>query len=322
MALWKGKRARIPGRKRNRSRLEVLTERMREEGRGLSRKQRIEARQRLRAETPKPDLGLRLSRVGYETRRRLRPVFAPVAAIAARVAPLISRSLLFVLQVIAAVIVLLLEAAQLLISGLRRLVVGVYATLATWTGRYVTPRATVGVVGAAAAILLGVSQFADYHGVAVDTADYAGDIGRVAPAPITAQETAGSAHVWILLPIAALALLMVWGAYRGSRRYAAGMVICGIFGLGVALAVDLPQGLETGRAGLAFIGVEAQLLGGFWVEVFSSATLILCGCLLPLYSRGMSPRKRRRPDDGEPVQPTRPSHPEIEGVTPWTWAES
>jgi hypothetical protein len=321
MVPWKGKRLRIRGRKRSRSRLEVLTERTREEARALSRKRRMEATRTLRAETPQADVPFRLSRLVYETRRRLRPVFAPVVTIAARIAPLVSRSLLFVIQLIAALIALLLELATLIISGLRTAVGVVCVTLADWMRRHVSPRATVGVVGAAAAVLLGAAQFADYHGVAVDTPDYEG-IGSVVSAPITAQETAGSAHVWILLPVAALALFMVWGAYKGSRRFAAGMVICGIFGLGVALAVDLPQGLETGRAGLAFTGVEAQLLGGFWVEVFASATLILCGCLLPLYSRGMSPRRRQRPGTGELPPRTRESHPEIEGVPPWTWAES
>jgi hypothetical protein len=245
-----------------------------------------------------------------------------VAAIVSWVAPLVSRSLLFVIQLIAALIALVLELAQLLISGVRTVIGVVSVTLAGWMQRHVTPRATVAVVGAGAAVLLGASQFANYHGVAVDTPDYGGDIGSVVSPPITATESAGSAHVWILLPIAALALLMVWGAYKGSRRFAAGLVICGIFGLGVALAVDLPQGLETGRAGLAFNGVEAQLLGGFWVEVFSSATLVLCGCLLPLYSRGINARRRRRPDSRELAPRARPSHPEIEGVPPWTWAES
>jgi hypothetical protein len=115
---------------------------------------------------------------------------------------------------------------------------------------------------------------------------------------------------------------MVFGAYRGSRRFAAGAVICGVIGLAVAFAVDLPQGLETGRAGLAFTGAEAQLLGGFWVEVFSSATLILCGCLLPLYSRGMSPGRKRRPRAGERSQRTRASHQEIGGISPGLQAES
>jgi hypothetical protein len=300
--------------------LEVLTDRMRQEGHGLSREQRIEARRALRAEAPPPSAAERLARLGYETRRRLRPVFAPVVAIGTRVAPYISRSLLLVLQLLGALIALILELATLLISRLRTAAGIVSMTLADWARRHVTPRATVAVVGAAAAVLLGASQFADYHGVAVDTQAYTSDISRVAPAPITGTESAGSAHFWILLPLAAFALLMVWGAYRGSRRLAAGTVICGIFGLAVALAVDLPQGLETGRAGIAFIGAEAQLLGGFWVEVFSSATLILCGCLLPLYSRGMSPHRRRHTD--EPTSRTRPSHSEIEGVPPWLQAES
>ena len=321
MAFWKGKGRRFPGRKRTRSRLEVLTERMRQEGQGLSRKQRIEARRALRTEIPQQSAWDRLSVLGYETRRRLRPVFAPVVAVGAWVAPYITRSLLFVIQLIAGLIALVLGLAQLIISRLGTLVGVVAVAVAGWTRRHVTPRATVAVVGAGAAILLGAAQFADYHGVAVDTPDYEG-IGSVVSPPITGQETAGSAHVWILLPVAAAALLFVWGAYRGSRRFAAGMVICGIFGLAVALAVDLPQGLETGRAGLAFTGVEAQLLGGFWVEVFSSATLILCGCLLPLYSRGMSPRRRRPNRTEERSLRTRASHQEVGGIPPGLRAES
>jgi hypothetical protein len=100
------------------------------------------------------------------------------------------------------------------------------------------------------------------------------------------------------------------------------VVICGVIGLAVALAVDLPQGMETGRAGLAFTGTKAQLLGGFWVEVFSSATLILCGCLLPLYSRGMNLGKRPRRRTGERSRRTRASHQETGGISPGLQAES
>jgi hypothetical protein len=322
MAPEKGKRLRFPGRKRSRSRLEVLTERTRQEARALSRKRRIEARRSLRAETPAAAAGVRLRGLGYETRRRLRPVFAPVAALLSWMAPYITRSLLFVIKLIAALIALLLEVTQLLISRIRTLIGVLAITVAGWTRRHVTPPVTVALVGAGAAILLGASQFADYHGVAVDAPAYSGEIGRVAPAPITGQETAGSAHVWILLPIAAAALLMVLGAYRGHRRFAAGLVICGVLGLAVALAVDLPQGLDVGRPGLAFTGAEAKLLGGFWVEVFSSATLILCGCLLPLYSRGMNPRKRTRSDGWERSRRKRESHQEIGGISPGLQAES
>jgi hypothetical protein len=322
MAPEEGKRRRFRRRKRSRSRLDVLTERTRQEARALSRKRRIEARRALRAETPKADVGVRLRGLGYETRRRLRPVFAPVAAILSRVAPYITRSILFVIQLIAALIALILEVAQLVIVRVKTLIGVLALTVAGWMRRHVTPPVTVAVVGAGAAILLGASQFADYHGVAVDAPAYSGEIGRVAPAPMTGQETAGSAHVWILLPVAAAALVMVWAAYRARRRFAAGVVICGVVGLAVALAVDLPQGLETGRPGLAFTGAEAKLLGGFWVEVFASATLILCGCLLPLYSRGMSPGSRRRDDGRERSRRSRASHQEIGGISPGLQAES
>ena len=168
---------------------------------------------------------------------------------------------------------------------------------------------------AAAAAMLGASQFANFHGVAVDAPNYAGPVGNVAQAPLTATETAGSAHLWLLLPIAFLALLFVIGAYRGDGRFAAGMVVCGIIGIAVALAIDLPQGLQTGRAGLAFYGAQAELLSGFWVEIAASAVLILCGCLLPVYSRdGVRSRRGR-------ARRRRASHRDVE-ISPGLQAES
>jgi hypothetical protein len=300
-----------------RNRREELTERTRQEARALSRKRRIEARRALRAQTQALDVGVRVRGAGYETRRLLRPVFAPVAAIFTRIAPYITRSLLLVVKLIAALVALVLEFVQLVLRRLAALLGVLGLSVADWTRRHVTPRSTVAFVGAGAAVLLGGSQFADYHGVAVDAPNYAGPIGRVAEAPITGTETAGSAHLWILLPVAAVALLFVLGAYRGNGRLAAGMVICGVLGLAVALAIDLPHGLDVGRPGLAFYGAEAQLLGGFWVEVSSSATLILCGALLPLYSRTAArPRRRRRLRRG------RASHRDVEGMPPGLQAES
>jgi hypothetical protein len=181
----------------------------------------------------------------------------------------------------------------------------------------VTPRSTVAFVGAAAAVLLGAAQFSDYHGVAVDAPNYAGEVGRVAPAPITGTESAGSAHLWVLLPIAVVGVLLAIGAYRGNRRFAAGLAVCGVLGLAVAIAIDLPRGLETGREGLAFSGAEAQLLGGFWVEVASSATLILCGCMLPLYSRDAGMRRRRTR-----ARRSRSSRREVGKIPPGLQAES
>lgn len=313
----RGIRRRLGRGNRPRSRSEELAERTRREARALSRKRRIEARRAMRAQAESLDVGVRMRGAGHEAKRLLRPVFAPVGAIFTRIAPYVARSLLLVVQLIAALVALLLELVQLVLRRLATLLGVLGLAVADWTQRHVTPRSTVAFVGACAAVLLGASQFADYHGVAVDAPNYAGPIGRVAQAPITGTETAGSAHLWILLPVAAVALLLVIGAYRGNGRLAAGMVICGVLGLAVALAIDLPQGLDEGRQGIAFYGAQAQLLGGFWVEVTSSATLILCGALLPLYSRSAAgPRRRRR------LRPGRASHREVGEMPPGLQAGS
>ncbi|HLN93433.1 MAG TPA: hypothetical protein VK389_06195, partial [Thermoanaerobaculia bacterium] len=66
-------------RKKGRSRLEELTERTRAEARVLSRKQRAEARRRALAQAEGLDeIGYRMRGTALETRRRLRPVVAPV----------------------------------------------------------------------------------------------------------------------------------------------------------------------------------------------------------------------------------------------------
>jgi hypothetical protein len=90
-----------------------------------------------------------------------------------------------------------------------------------------------------------------------------------------------------------------------------------VLGLAVAVAIDLPQGLDTGREGLAFYGAEAQLLGGFWVEVAASATLILCGALLPLYARGFAGPRR-----GPGTRRSRASHSDVGGISPGLQAHS
>ena len=165
------------------------------------------------------------------------------------------------------------------------------------TRRHVTPRSTVAFVGVCAGVGLGVSQFFDYHGVEVDAPGYAGRLGAIAPVPITGQQTAGSAHLWILLPVAAVAVILVVAAYRGRPRLAGAVAVCGLIGIAVAIAIDLPQGLEVGRAGLAFTGTQAMLLEGFWAEVACSAVLILCGGLLAHYSR----RVTRRGETARPI---------------------
>src|SRR5947208_5294237 len=118
MAPRKGIRHRLGRRKRPRSRQEEVLERTRAEARALSRQRRIEARRRLRAEAEGIDLdevGMRLRGLAFETRRRLRPVLAPFRALFASLAPYITRTLLFVIQLIAGVVLLFLELSQVAI---------------------------------------------------------------------------------------------------------------------------------------------------------------------------------------------------------------
>jgi hypothetical protein len=255
-----------------RNRLQELTERTRQEGRSLSRQRRRELR-----------------------RRQLLPVLGPPARFFSWLAPYITGGLLFIIKLFAALIALIAELGRVGIGWLVSRARAVAAFTAGWLRVHVTPLSTVAFVGVAAAVGLGVSQFFDYHGVAVDAPNYAGEVGATAPAPIVGTETAGSAHLWVLIPIAAAAVFLVVATYRGQTRFAGAVALCGLLGLAVALAIDLPQGLDAGRPGLAFSGAQAELLQGFWAEVACSAVLILCGGLLSLYSRGMAGERRATP---------------------------
>jgi hypothetical protein len=312
MAFRKG----IRRRRGSDSRREELTEMTRAQARAMSRRRRREAR---RAVRPERDLGSRLTGAGRETGRRLRPLGAPVGGVFSRVGRPIARGLLFVVQLFAALIALVLEIGEIVIRSVGGVMISAALMVVEATRRHVNPRSTVAFVGVCAAVGLGVSQFFDYHGVAVDAPDYAGEIGAIAGVPIVDRQTAGSAHLWVLLPVAGLAAVLMIAAYRGRPRLAGAVAVCGLVGLAVAIAVDLPQGLEVGRPGLAFTGTEAKLLEGFWAEVACSAVLILCGGLLAHYSRGVSRERRRRGRSGGTMRQTPPR--EVEGIYPGLQAE-
>jgi hypothetical protein len=304
-------------RRKARSRQDELTARARREARAMSRRQRREAR---RAVRPQVDLGMRLRGTVLEARRRLRPVIAPVVALFAWMGPKVTRTLLFAIQLVAALIALVLEVALLAIRWIGgRLIDGAIVTTDVLR-RYVRPVPTVAFVGIAAAVGLGVSQFFDYHGVAVDAPAYAGEVGSVAPAPITGAETAGSAHLWVLIPVAAAAVLLIVASARGRTRLAGAVTVCGLIGLAVAVAIDLPQGLDAGRQGLAFSGAQAVLLQGFWAEVACSAVLMLSGGLLALYTRGARAGARRGARSGGGRR--RVERQDVGGISPGLQPES
>ena len=231
--------------------------------------------------------------VGLETRRRLRPL----EALLRRIAPPISRALLLLARVPAAVIAFLLDAYQAISRRLRARIDALAARAGQWLLTAVTPVRTLAAVAAVAAIALGASQFANYRGVAVGAPQYTGEVGAAAPAPLTDLETAGSAHLYVLLGLAGVALYLIWATARGHWRLGRAIGLVGLAGIAVSLLIDAPQGLDAGRAGVAYYGTDAQLIEGFWAQLSASAVLVLCGPLLGWHV------KRAAGDDGRERQP-------------------
>jgi hypothetical protein len=149
---------------------------------------------------------------------------------------------------------------------------------------------TVVAIGALAA-----SQWLDYHQVTVGTDAYSGTVGEVAPAPEVESDIAGSAHAWIMLPLAVLALIVLTIALTGRRKAAALLIPIGLAAIAVTLIVDLPKGLDEGTASVAYEGASASLLEGFWMQIAAAVVLIGCGLLLPRYLRPETSRARAAP---------------------------
>ncbi|MDQ3571482.1 MAG: hypothetical protein M3383_01315 [Actinomycetota bacterium] len=169
------------------------------------------------------------------------------------------------------------EAWRLLQAGLER------------AEREVTPaRATVA-VAIVAAICLGVSQFFDYRAVQIGTPEYAG-VSTVAPAPKVDRADAGSAHLWLGLPLAALALAAIANAARGRVATARLLIPIGLAAVAISVFVDAPKGLDEGDATTIYAGAEATLETGFWAQLVSAVLLIALAFLLPRTLRGRGPR--------------------------------
>jgi hypothetical protein len=314
MTSRKGFRVRLGRRKQVDDRLKEATEHARREGRELARRRRMEARRKGHAAQREAaeHAEVRLRGAAHETRRRLGPAGAVLGGFLSRVAPRISASLLLLVSVPAALIALLLELATTSLSWLRARLSAIGGAVGGMLQRQVTRERTIAFVGAAAAVGLGISQFFDYHGVAVDAPEYAGEVGVVAPAPLTDTQPAGDAHLYVLLGVAAAALVLIALVQRGRRDLARWVLACGIAGILVSLAIDLPQGLDAGRAGLAFSGSEARLLEGFWAQLACSAVIVFCGLMMgtPVPERAAGRERRRR------LWPTRGRGPTREGKRP------
>jgi hypothetical protein len=160
-----------------------------------------------------------------------------------------------------------------------------------WAEAEVTPaRATV-VVALVAAGALVASQFFDYREVTAGTPAYSG-VESVAPAPPVSSDATGAAHVWVMLPLTALALAVIVLATRGRWQLSRLLIPLGLIVIGVAVLVDVPAGLDEGSAATAYQGAEASLLEGFWAQVAAGATLIVCGPLLATHLRSRALGRR------------------------------
>lgn len=178
-------------------------------------------------------------------------------------------------------------------------VVGAARGAGVAASRALTPiRVLTGVV-AGAAVLLALSQFADYRGVSIGTDAYA-EVATVAPAPERERSETGSAHGYVMVPLA-LACLALLAVSLRRRRWQLCRVIAagGLIAIAVSLIVDRPAGLDTGDLAIAYQGVEARLLGGFYAQIFAGlllgASALLLGRELRLAESGIPARRERRP---------------------------
>jgi len=140
------------------------------------------------------------------------------------------------------------------------------------------PRAIAAATSGVSACLI-ASQFVDYRGVEVGQPGYAG-LDAATP-PTLGIETAGSAHAFLLIPLALLAAALATLAARRDRPKLGRLVFgVGLLCLAVVLLVDLPAGLDEGAQASRFSGATAVLLGGFYAELAAAAGLMLCGALI------------------------------------------
>ena len=177
----------------------------------------------------------------------------------------------------------------------------------TWLAAALTPLRGALVVSVLAAVLLGVSQFVDYRGVAVGVPEYAAysDAELVAPAPEVDREPTGSAHAYLLVPVAALAIALLVLAARGRWQLGRVVSLLGVLGIAIALVVDVPAGLDESAQAIAYAGVEAHLIEGFWVQIVSAGVLVCGGLLVSRYARRARKRAPRRRRASAPVTPAR-----------------
>ncbi len=174
---------------------------------------------------------------------------------------------------------------------LARFVMRILRAALHWGEREATPARGLCVVAVAASVALGASQFSDYRAVQVGAPQYRA-VESVAPAPEVDQKSPRSAHGVAVFAIAVSCLFVTVFAATRNWRLARLLLFLGAAVVLVSLIVDLPQGLREGSIGLDYEGANAVLLGGFWAQLFSAATLMVIGPLLAVQLRAQRDARR------------------------------
>lgn len=263
----------------------ALTLKLRSPGLASRRHSAAEARRASGRPTPLAKLLAGARKALAPVGRVLAPAGRAASAALRRVAPAISEALLWAVRVPAALIATGLDLVLDLTRWVRSKAGPLSAGLYELAMRTVTPVRVFTVVCAGAAVALAASQFVDYRGIAVGAPGYEGEISTVAPAPFTDLKPAGSAHGYALVPLAAVALLLVALTARGRWRLGRAVGLIGLAGIVVGLAIDMPQGLDSGDSGVSYLGTDPRLIEGFWAQMAASATLLVAGPLLGFYAK-------------------------------------
>ena len=205
-------------------------------------------------------------------RKRPNPL-KPFADAFTRVLAILGAVIVGIYGVLAAVVKVLIPPAR---AVARRIDAAIAAV-----SRVITPTRGLLLAAVGCALLLALSQFADYRGIEIGGDVYSPGIQSVAPAPEVQREALGSAHSYLMIPLAALAALVLVFAVRSRRWQLCRLVVLfGLIAVAVAIFVDRPAGLDVGDLDQNFNGVEAKLLGGYWMQIFAGAGLALTAFLL------------------------------------------
>lgn len=147
-------------------------------------------------------------------------------------------------------------------------------------------RRTLGAVVALAGVFLLVAQFADYRVVIAGTGELE-----------ASRRAAGSAHLYVLAPLALAALVAASRLGAGvAHRLGRLIAALGALTIAVTLAIDLPAARDREEFEMLYAFTRTELLGAFYVQLFSGIALGVAGATLWLGPTLRSDDHARRPE--------------------------